>query len=174
MLPTDTRGKAAGGAYFKPEAGQNKILIVGPAVQGYQYWTNGGTVVRQEDVFEETPDIRVRKVKDEKTGEETDQAEKQQFFWAMPIYNFKSGMIEVWQVTQKGIRDELAGLQANEDWGNPTGNYSITVKKDGEGLKTKYTVTPNPAEKDKDVIKKAMDMYALAPTDLEDMFFKAD
>lgn len=169
MLPTDTRGKAAGGAYFKPEAGQNKILILAAAVQGYQYWTNGGTVVRQEDVFEETPDIRVRKEDDG-----TEKAENQQFFWALPVYNFKTEGVEVWQVTQKGIREDLAALQANEDWGDPTGKYSITIKKEGEGLKTKYNVTPNPAEKDKAVIESALKAYQASPIDLKDMFFKAE
>lgn len=172
-LPTDTRGKAAGGAYFKPEAGNNKLLIVGEAISGYQYWTNGGKVKRSPEVFEETPDIRVRTVKDD-DGNEKEEAEKQQFFWALPIYNFKSESIELWQITQKGIRDDLASLQANEDWGDPTGKYTITVHKEGEGLKTKYKVNPNPSEKDKTVIEEVMAKYNAEPMDLEDILFKSE
>lgn len=171
-LPQDTRGKAVGSSFFKPEAGANKVLIVGEAISGYQYWTNGGKVKRSPEVFEETPDIRIRKVKDEKTGEEKDQEEKQQFFWAVSIHNFDTDAIEVWQITQKSIRDELAALQTNEAWGDPTGKYTITIKKDGEGLKTKYTVTPNPADKDTDKIKAVVDAYSANPMDLQDMFFK--
>ena len=84
----------------------------------------------------------MRKVKNE-DGSETEEAEKQQYFWAMPVYNFKTENIEVWQVTQKGIRDALAALQSGE-WGDPTGKFTITISKEGEGLKTKYNVTPNP------------------------------
>lgn len=172
-LPTDTRGKAGGSAYFKPEAGNNKVLVVGPTVVGYQYWTNGGEVHRSPEVFEETPDIRIRKEKDKDTGEEIEKEEKQQYFWAIPVYNFGSESIETWQVTQKGIRDQLAALQANEDWGDPTGAYTITINKKGEGLDTKYVVTPNPSEKDKDAIAGAMAAYNESPLDLEGSLFKS-
>lgn len=166
-LPTDTRGKAAGGAYFKPEAGNNKVLILGDVITGYQYWTNAGDVHRSPDMFEETPDIRVRK--DDKTGEE--KAEKQQFFWAVPVHNFDTESVEVWQITQKGIRDQLSALESNEDWGDPTGSYTITINKKGEGLETKYNVTPNPTEKDKEIIAEAVKQYKEAPMDLNSIFF---
>lgn len=171
-LPTDTRGKAGGSAYFSPETGNNKILIVGPVITGYQYWTNRGEVVRSPEVFEETPDIRVRVETDKETGEKIEKEEKQQFFWALPVYNFATEGIAVWQVTQKGVRDQLAALQANDDWGDPTGNYTITINKKGEGLETKYVVTPNPSEKDAETIAAANAMYASSPLDLESMFFK--
>lgn len=169
-LPNDTRGKAAGGAYFKPEAGNSKVLIVGEVITGYQYWTNRGEVFRSPEMFTETPDIRVR-VETDNDGNEVSKPEKQQFFWALPVYNFETEGFEVWQVTQKGIRDTLVALQANEDWGDPTGTYSITINKKGEGLDTKYTVTPNPVEKDKEKIAAAMEQYAGSEIDLETMLF---
>ena len=100
--------------------------------------------------------------------------EKQQYFWTMPVYNFATEGVEIWQVTQKGVRDQLAALQANEDWGDPTGKYTITISKKGEGLDTKYNVTPNPAEKDTEAITAAMESYSADPMDLEAMFFKSN
>jgi hypothetical protein len=39
-IPTDVSGGIGGGDYFKLALGQNKILIVGEVVTGYEYWTN--------------------------------------------------------------------------------------------------------------------------------------
>lgn len=165
-LPSDTRGKAGGGSYFKPEPGQNKVLIVGDAIEGYEYWTNGGEVRRSPKVFSETPDIRTRTV----DGEE--KADKQKYFWAMPVYNLNTKSIEAWQVTQKGIRDSLASLQADEDWGDPTSKYTITITKSGEGLNTEYSVTPNPIKKEtEEVIAAAKASLETDASDLDKMFF---
>ena len=165
-LPTDTRGKAGGGSYFKPEQGQNKVLIVGNAIAGYEYWTNESKVHRSPEKFTDTPDIRTRTV----DGEEI--ADKQKFFWAVPVFNLKTEAVEVWQISQKGIRDSLAALQADEDWGDPTNKYTITVSKSGEGLETKYSVTPNPVKKEtEEVIKQAKAEYDSNTPDLEAIFF---
>lgn len=165
-LPTDTRGKAGGVNFFKAAQGNNKILIVGPVITGYQYWKQGdGGVVRSREVFQlPLEGVRQREVEDKKTGIKSMVDEGQQFYWALPIYNFrehdeiteskqKAGeetlsfypeCYQLWQITQKGIRDELVKYQENEDWGDPTGKYTLTIEKSGEGLKTDYKVMANP------------------------------
>lgn len=172
-LPTDTRGAAAGSSYTKFEQGATELLILGDAVPGYQYWTEDG-VKRSREVFAETPGIRQKKVKDKKTGVETLENEKQQYFWALPVYNFKTANVEMWQITQKGLRDKLAALQANDNWGDPTGKYTITVTKSGEGFETKYEVTPNPnqTEKAKASIAHAIEAYKENELDVESDLFK--
>lgn len=172
-LPTDSRGAASGGAdYFKPQTGNNKILIVGEAVTGYEYWTENNEVRRSPEVFEETPGIRKVKKKVKRNGEEVEEMvdDKQKFFWALPIYDYADQQYKVFQVTQKGIRDALVNLQANEDWGDPIGNYTISITKEGEKLQTKYSVTPNPV-KDKKEIEKIFGEYQPQQIDLDALFF---
>jgi len=41
------------------------------------------------------------------------------------------------------VQKQLRNLAHDEDWGDPTG-YDITIKREGEGLQTKYFITPRP------------------------------
>lgn len=166
-LPDDTKGGVGGGDYFKPEKGQNKILIVGDAVTGYEYWTQDDKPVRSKEKFETTPNIKVR------TVDGVEKADTQKFFWAMPVYDYKDDTFKLWQVTQKGLRDNLASLQANPDWGNPIGAYTISIDRQGENLTTKYTVVANPVkdEKAKAAIEEIMARYAENPMDAEKLMF---
>ena len=166
-LPTDTRGAAGGGGdYFKPQKGQNKILIVGPVVTGYEYWTTDGKPVRSKEVFEEMPNVRMRKKEDG-----TEEPEKQKFFWALPVYDYADGKLKVYQINQVNIREALEGFQKNQDWGDPTGKYSVTITKEGEGLKTAYSVTPNPAKEGDKTIAAALEAYKADPVDVEGAIF---
>lgn len=169
-LPSNTSGGLGGGDFFKPVAGANKIAILDDAVDGYEYWKEDNTNVRSKEMFKETPGIKVRSVKNEKTGEIEEKEDKQKYFWAVPVYNFNTKAVEVFQITQKGIRDTLANLQSNEDWGDPTGKYTVTINKSGEGLLTKYEITPNPTKEG--ALDKIMEDYKANPVDVEAIFFK--
>ena len=177
-LPTDTKGEAAGSAYFTLEPGQNEILIVGQVVTGYQYWPKEGAPVRQKDVFDEPlpEDARIKDVKDKNGNIVGQEKEKQQFYWAMPVYNFKTKNYELAQFTQKGVRDELLKLQNNPNWGDPTGKYTITIDKSGQGFQTKYSVMANPSSDEKKAeIKDIMKKYAERPMDVAgDLFGTAE
>jgi hypothetical protein len=168
-LPQDTNGGVGGGGY-KPAIGQNKVLIVGDAVTGYEYWTNDDKPVRSKTKFTETPNAKVRQVKNQKTGEMESKTDTQKFFWALPVYDFKDETFKVWQISQKAIKENLASLQANADWGNPIGNYTISIDRKGEGLLTEYTVMANPV-KDKKPLEAIMAKYKEAPIDVESNFF---
>lgn len=168
-LPTDTRGEAAGSNYFAIEPGQNEILIVGPAITGYQYWRDKGGPVRQPEVFDEPlpDDARMRDVKDKNGNVVGREKEKQQFYWAMPVYNFKTKNFELAQFTQKGIRDGLLSKQNNPNWGDPVGKYTITIDKSGTSFQTKYTVEANPADDAKKAeIAAIMEKYNANPIDV--------
>lgn len=166
-LPTDTRGEAGGGGdYFSPQKGQNKVLIVGPAVTGYEYWTTEGKPKRSKEVFADTPDIRMRK-----NDDGTESPERQKFFWALPVYDYADKKLKVWQINQKNIREALLSLNQNDDWGDPTGKYSISISKSGENLQTSYSVTPNPVKAGDKEIEEAVKMYEENPVDVESALF---
>lgn len=169
-LPTDTNGGVGGGDYFKLALGQNKILIVGDAVTGYEYWTKEDKPIRSKVKFAELKDVKVRQVKNQKTGETEEKADTQKFFWALPVYDFKDETFKLWQISQKSIKENLASLQANTDWGNPVGNYTISIDRKGEGLLTEYTVMANPV-KDKKPLEEIMKQYAVNPIDVDGLLF---
>lgn len=172
MLPTDAKGAVSGGAdFFRPEKGQNKVLIVGEAVTGYEYWTDDNKVFRSADVFKSTPGIRTREVTDEKTGEKRMKEDKQKFFWAVPVYDYATKSIKVWQISQKKIREALLSLQTNEEWGNPIGRYSITITREGDNLTTTYTVIANPVREKDPVVAEAMKLYGENPIDISALMF---
>ncbi len=173
-LPTDTKGQAAGSSYLVLEPGLTEILIVGPALTGYQYWREEGGPVRQAEVFEEPlpDDARMRDIKDKHGNVTGREKEKQQFYWAMPVYNFKTKKFELAQFTQKGIREGLLSKQNNPNWGDPVGRYTITIDKSGTGLQTKYAVEANPADEAKKAeIARIMEEYQANPIDVEGDLF---
>lgn len=169
-LPTDTSGGVGGGDYFKPAQGQNKILIVGDAIVGYEYWTNQDKCIRSKEKFTDMPDLKIRQVKNIKTGETEDKLDNQKFFWAMPVYDFSDETFKLWQVTQKSIKESLSSLQKNDDWGNPVGKYTISIDRKGEGLLTEYNVMANPT-KDAKVIDEIMKKYKETPINVESSLF---
>lgn len=126
--------KSAESRYFKLEQGDNKFRILGQAITGYEYFTNEKKPVRSAESFKETPNIGTN---DDGTPK------KVQHFWAFPVWSYKSGQVEVFEVTQKTIQAALAGYSADEDWGDVT-SYDITINKKGEKLTTEYNVRPSP------------------------------
>ena len=177
-LPTDTKGKAASADVMKVEAGQTEILIVGSAATGYEYWRAQGGPVRQADVFDEPlpDDAQMEDIKDKAGNVVGSQKKKQTFYWAIPVYNFKTDSFIIWQVTQKGLREELIGFQGNKSWGDPTGNYTITIDKSGTGFQTKNKLVANPAnEERKAELAAIMERYNANPIDVAaDLFGTAE
>lgn len=175
-LPQDTRGEAAGSNFFKAETGQTEFLIVGPTITGYQYWRDGADgkaeCVRSQTVFDEPiADVRMRDKKDKDGNVVGKEPEKQQFYWAMPVFNFRTQLFEVAQFTQKGIRDDLKALNDNPNWGDPTGRYTVTLTKTGDGFQTKYKVDGNPSQNRQEEIASIMAKFNAAPIDVAGTLF---
>jgi|GEM_PF-3562791 len=65
-------------------------------------------------------------------------------FWAMPVWNFNTGHVEILSFTQKGIQADIEGYARNEDWGSPL-TYNLTVTREGTGRDdTKYSTVASP------------------------------
>jgi hypothetical protein len=132
FIPSDySEPTSGGGRYTKIEEGKKvKLRILASPIQGWLRWT-----------VEPKP-IRWRKEEEQPQRHDwKDDAAK--LFWAMPIWNYITDQVELWEVTQKSIRQELVALANNEDWGDPH-EYDITVSRTGSGLETKYQVHPSP------------------------------
>jgi hypothetical protein len=74
---------------------------------------------------------------------------------AFTVWNYETESVQILELTQQSVIKAIKALSSNPDWGLPF-SYDINVKKSGEGLKTKYEVTPSPKKATaKDIIREA-------------------
>ena len=134
FLPDNYEVPQGESLYLKLEQGDNKFRIMDRPVFGWLGW--------QED--EEHKQKPVRFAMDQKpTDLRSFKEQRVNHFWAMPVWNFKTGSIQILEVTQKSLQKALEALARNEDWGSPL-RYNITIRRQGEKLDTEYFVNPSP------------------------------
>lgn len=63
--------------------------------------------------------------------------------WVQVVWNYETKRIELWEITQKTIRDEIQALARNPQWGEPSG-YDLTMSRFEENGFTKYRTVPSP------------------------------
>jgi len=123
--------------FMKFEKGENNFRIMSSPVMGWEYWTKEDKPIRSKTEWKVAPaDIKL----DSKTGKPT----AIKHFWAIVVWNYTAKAVQQLEITQKGIMDAILALAKNPKWGNPKG-YDLCVTREGDGLKTKYTVMPSPA-----------------------------
>lgn len=130
--------KSAGGSYFKPQPGDNNVRILSDVVTGWQYWNDQNKPVRMREKPKTTPtDIRI--------NDETGKPDRVKHFWVVLVWDYAESSLKVWEITQAGIQQDIAGFANDPDWGHPK-NYNINIKKEGQKINTNYTVMPKPAK----------------------------
>src|SRR5687768_7065007 len=130
FLPTDYQIPKSPSGYMRFEDGINSIRILSSAIVGYEYFNKDNKPVRSAEPFEDMPsDIK-------KDG-------KIKPFWAFVVWNYKMKMVQILEITQKGIMTPIKALVDNPKWGDPK-KYDIAITKTGEGLDTEYTVQGEP------------------------------
>jgi len=98
-----------------------KIRVIGPQIEGYEYWDQSGKAFVSADYPQvDDPNLIPR------------------YFWAVPIFNYDAGCVQIWRIPQKGIRETLTEID------NETGDLSsVTLKVSRVGSTrndTRYTV----------------------------------
>ncbi|MGI4875255.1 MAG: hypothetical protein ACRYFX_29210 [Janthinobacterium lividum] len=149
-----------GGDYTKLQAGDNRLRVLSKQpVIGFEYWNEAGKPVR----------VKVKPVgkpADMRKTAPNGGEERVKEFWAMVVYNLLTQKIEVWQVTQAGIKEAIQSYSLNTKYGHPS-NYDLTISKKGSGLETKYSVVADPPEK---LAKAVVDQAKATPINLEALF----
>jgi len=150
FLPDGYEVPASKSKYMKFEQGDNKLRVMGSPIIGWEGWVTNNEGNRKP----------VRKKMDEGFNiNEIDDPETAKHFWAMPVWNYSQKMIQILEITQKGIQRTLKSLALCSDWGSPI-NYDITITRTGEGMDTEYEVVPSPPKPvDADVLKEYKDTY---------------
>lgn len=140
--------------YMKFQDGTNTFRVLSSAITGILYWK----VVEGK----KTP-IRLRPGVSAPISELNDYDESGKLrmpkqFWAFVVYNRKENKIQILELTQVTIKQSVLSLVNNPKWGDPK-NYDINVVKEGEKLKTVYTVTPDPKEEvSEEILRQYKDM----------------
>ena len=87
-------------------------------------------------------------------------------FIAVVVIDRSDNTVKIAELTQQSIIKGIKALAANPKWGKPFA-YDLNVSKKGEGLQTRYTLTPSPkAALPKELVKAAMEK----PCNLEKLF----
>lgn len=136
-----------------------RVRILTSAVVGWQYFNNDNKFVKSKTPFVALPsDIGYA---------QDGTLNSIQHFWAFVVWNYDIQTVQVYQVTQKTIREAISGLIKDEDWGNPL-EYDIKITRSGSG-KEKTTYSINPAPKSP-LDSKIAKIYNDNPINLESIF----
>lgn len=144
FLPENYTVADRSNGYMRFQQGENRFRVLDNPVLGYEWWI--------EDESGRKP---VRVPRDGKVPAEFSSSFKE--FWAMPVWNYNKELVQILEITQKGIMKVVANLARNPKWGSPKG-YDLVVDRQGEGLETEYSVTPEPKE---ELSKEIAQVYAV-------------
>lgn len=131
FLPKDYKMPSSGtGRYISSfPQGDTVVRVLGSAITGFEAWKDN-----KPHRFKSLDEI------DPTDNWDNDRVSH---FWAFVVWDYDSGSLKIMSITQKGIQASIKTLTDDEAWGHPSG-YDLTINRQGEGLETKYTVTPKP------------------------------
>lgn len=134
FLEDDYEVPKRAGKFMKFAIGENRFRILDKPLLGYSGWKTG-----------DDKKICVRKPTDDFAPGELDPKEQSKHFWALPVWNYALGIVQVLEITQSTVQDAITNLNRNKKWGRPT-EYDIVVTAVGEKLKREYSIIPDPKE----------------------------
>lgn len=162
FFPEDYNLPTSGGEFMKLEKGESLFRILGKAVMGWEYWTEENKPVRSYQPFTDLP-ANAKKDKDGKVV-------KPKHIWILPVYDYTSKAIRTLTISQKKVQEAILNLVKDPDWGAPT-KYDIRIVRDGDGLETKYSISPKPhKEMDAEVMSKYAEMEEGLKESMDKMF----
>lgn len=157
FLPEGYEPPQSGGNYMRFQPGENEFRILTSPITGWLDWKNNKP-------------IRTPYIQGESAPKPIDPKKKVKHFWAMVVWNYGDGAIQVLEITQATIQRAILAYAENKKWGDPK-KYDLTITKVGEDLETKYTVIANPKEA---VIKEILEAFKQKPCDLNALFHGDD
>lgn len=142
------------------EKSDNIIRILSKPIFGWLDWSEDGS-------GKKTP---VRTPYNQPEPNPINPAKPVKHFWAMTIWDYSDKSVKIMEVTQSTIQDAIYTLDCDEAWGDPM-SYDINIKRTGEKLETKYTVTPRPP---KPLAQEIKDALKETNPDLNELFSNKD
>jgi hypothetical protein len=154
FLPQDYKVPETDGNYMKFKEGENQFRIMSGAIKGWELWIDN-----QPKRYKEDEEIPLEDQESADIDSYTGEPRPAKHFMSFVVWNRNAEpkpKLQILHLTQNSIKKELARLNRSKAWGNPIGTdgYDILVEKEGEGLETRYSVTPAKPEKlDKEIVE---------------------
>lgn len=134
FLPPDYKVPKKPSRYLKLQKGETRLRILSPPLTGFVAWrsVNGKRqpIRREDDSF--------------RPGE-YDKKQLPRHFWAMPVWDYASQQVKVWEVTQTTIQTAITKMAKSPKWGPPY-TYDVVIGATGDGMEREYSVIPEPKE----------------------------
>lgn len=92
-------------------------------------------------------------------------------FWALTVYNYNEKCVQVWEITQRSIKEAIIALNDGSR-GDPK-EFDIEVIKRGKDLETSYWLQPASSGKIA-LTEEVMKVIAETPVNLEALFYNGD
>jgi len=153
FLPDGEVIPAGASNYMKFTDPENRFRVLDSAITGYELWVEGKPIrnKRKEDfTLEQLSNADINKF--------TGKRRLPQYFWAFPVYNYKSEKIEILEVTQMGVMNGIKDYLEDPDYGDPK-EYDLIAIRDDEQDPVKYRVKAKPPkELDPEISKQYRNM----------------
>lgn len=134
FLPPGYKPPKKESRYIKLIKGDTRLRVLGPPLLGWVSW-----------VTENKKRKPLRRTENTFTGSEVDPNALPKHFWAMPVWDYLSGQVKVWELTQVSIQTVISKLAAHKKWGPPM-EYDLVIQATGDGMEREYSVLPEPKE----------------------------
>jgi len=141
FLPENYKVPSKDNGYMKFKLGVNKIRFMGVPILGYEMW---------KDTEDGRRPVRFRMDEDIPMADVPEDGVKH--FWAAVVWNFEDELLQILEITQRGIQKSIMALQRSEAWGDPR-EYDIEITREGEGLETRYSLIPGSRDLDPGIDK---------------------
>jgi hypothetical protein len=135
--------------------GDNRLRIVGRPIAGWIEWKDNKPL---------------RYKPSDKPKKPVDPLKPLRPFWDCYVWDYDREDLFILEITQSGILKALSNIAEDEDWGDFT-QYDIKIKKEGNGMETRYSLTPLPH---KPISEQIVDALASSPVRLEALYESGD
>lgn len=157
LFPPGYKIPDSSSGYMRLEQGDNKFRILSKPVVGNEYWKTDSEGNRKP----------IRKRNGEKIQvSDIEPGESIKHFWAMVVWNYDAKALQILEITQKSILKDIYSYAKSEDWGDFR-QYDIIITREGEMLKTTYSVKALPP---RDLEQGIVDAYRASNINLEALF----
>jgi hypothetical protein len=169
FLPPGSEPMSSGSEfYFRPEEGENRVRILAPPIIGWIGWTAQRKPLRRAvDPAEPLlPTIDPEEV----VIDDKNQIRK---FWAMPVWDYRTKRVRVWEIAQSTIQGPIKKLAEDVDWGDPR-RYDLSITRETKGDRTTYTISPKPKRRAEEIIVTTWKEVVAAGFDVSRLFSGGD
>ena len=154
FLPDNYSIPSKDSAYTKYVEGENRIRVLGSAITGLELWVEGKPLRRRV-----TENFTREELERADTNTFTGKKKTPDYFWAFPVWNYKTDRVEILEVRQVTIMRGIEDYLQDEDYGRDPKKYDLVITRDESGERIEYRVKAKPPKNlDEGIVQLYKDM----------------